>query len=259
MEIDEKTKNLRKLDILLKVLEEVPTKEEFINSFRKVIDFVLQIKQQFSDSISKTEEIFTKMMEKMETKSEKGIMERKKEMMDYCMSEMNKIYKEHEKIMVMMDKKMSEIKDGKDADEETMIEKINQNVLAKMTEQITAQKEEILKNLKENGLDISMIKGIKDLFKELFDEFKTTLPTVQGGRFFGGSAVHKFIDDETPSGTKDGVNTVFVLVKSPIGLKVFRGGARQRITEDFTLSNKTITFTVAPAAGEIILCDYRYF
>jgi hypothetical protein len=69
-----------------------------------------------------------------------------------------------------------------------------------------------------------------------------------------------FIDDETPTGTVNGVNTDFVLghAPSPVGsLKVFKGGTRMRLTEDYTFSGQMITFLIAPVVGEIILCDYR--
>jgi hypothetical protein len=69
------------------------------------------------------------------------------------------------------------------------------------------------------------------------------------------------MDDETPSGTVNGINAAFSLSKAPVdgSLKVYRGGARQRITEDYTHTNKTIVFTIPPVEGEVLLCDYRYF
>ncbi len=69
------------------------------------------------------------------------------------------------------------------------------------------------------------------------------------------------MDDETPVGTVNGVNTIFTCrrLPHPGSLKVYRGGARQRVTEDYTISEhgKKITFLTAPQVGEIILLDYR--
>ena len=104
----------------------------------------------------------------------------------------------------------------------------------------------------DERLDKSAIKGLEELLSEM--KFGSNAPQVFSG------ARTRFIDDETPTGTIDGANTIFVISKSPVAgsVKVFRGGARQRITEDYTLSNRTITFTIAPVTGEIILADYRY-
>ena len=69
-----------------------------------------------------------------------------------------------------------------------------------------------------------------------------------------------FVDNEIPSGTIDGTNTDFTIANIPVSgsLKVYRGGSRQKLTEDYTFSGITITFIIAPQDGEIILVDYRY-
>lgn len=110
-----------------------------------------------------------------------------------------------------------------------------------------------------SGDDRLKIEAIKDLREEL-DKLKSG-----AGRMFGGGFnlmamnIH-IIDDETPSGTINGVNKVFTLAHSPdpVGsVKVFLNGARQRVTEDYTISGNTITFTTAPLTGSILLVDYR--
>jgi hypothetical protein len=70
----------------------------------------------------------------------------------------------------------------------------------------------------------------------------------------------KFADDETPTGDVDGVNTDFVLTNTPkdSSLKVYVNGSRMRLTEDYTVVDKTITFITPPPSGSIILTDYRY-
>ena len=79
----------------------------------------------------------------------------------------------------------------------------------------------------------------------------------------GFSKIHlegHIIDDETPTGTINGVNTIFTLANTPnppASVKVYVNGARMRITEDYTLSGRTITFLIAPPTGSIILNDYR--
>lgn len=110
-------------------------------------------------------------------------------------------------------------------------------------------------------LKIEAIQKLREELDKIWEELKK-----KGGRaIFGGGfnysamSIH-IIDDETPSGTINGTNAVFTLANlpnPPSSVKVYRGGARQRITEDYTLSGATITFTIAPQVGEVILVDYR--
>lgn len=68
-----------------------------------------------------------------------------------------------------------------------------------------------------------------------------------------------FVDDEVPAGTKDGSNLTFTLAYTPISgsLKLFLGGAKLEITNDYSVSGKTITMVFAPESGETLLADYR--
>lgn len=113
----------------------------------------------------------------------------------------------------------------------------------------------------DNESEKLSIDAIKDLRKEL-DEIKKQKggTTIFGGGFnYSAMSLH-IVDDETPSGAINGSNTVFTLANVPSpasSLKVYLNGARQRITEDYTLSGGTITFTIAPPTGSILLADYR--
>lgn len=68
-----------------------------------------------------------------------------------------------------------------------------------------------------------------------------------------------FIDNETPSGVVDGVNTIFTLAQLPASgsLHLYKNGLRQRPTIDYTIVGQTITFVVAPDALANLLADYR--
>ena len=118
-------------------------------------------------------------------------------------------------------------------------------------------------------------KQIKDKLEKLIGEERLSWKAIEGleeeikkNRNFGGGGFSKiamdqhFIDDETPTGTVNGVNTDFVLSLKPsptTSLKVFVNGQKLKLTEDytFTASTNTITFNTAPPTGSIILCDYR--
>ena len=64
---------------------------------------------------------------------------------------------------------------------------------------------------------------------------------------------------EAPLGDINGSNRVFVLAHSPIedSETVTINTAVQIITADYTISDKTITFSVAPEVGDVISVTYE--
>ena len=149
-------------------------------------------------------------------------------------------------------------KDGASADEKKIIEKIIKSI-------------PIPKDGKDgkNGLDGKNGRSPKHEYK--YGQLRFENPDGTWGEWinlreyasFGGKTLHRggasFVDDETPSGTPNGVLTTFTLAKIPIdgSLKLFVNGARMRVTEDYTLSSQTITFITAPPTGSILIADYR--
>ena len=104
------------------------------------------------------------------------------------------------------------------------------------------------------------IQAIQDLAEELKRLEDRIYSSSKGGGGFSSIAMQsKFIDDETPTGTINGSNQTFYLSNAPIpsSVKVYLGGVRLRVTQDYTLSGRTLTFTNAPQVGEILLADYR--
>jgi len=71
-----------------------------------------------------------------------------------------------------------------------------------------------------------------------------------------------FVDQVTPTGATNGVNTTFTLSQAPspsASLTVFLNGLRMTLGVDYTLSGSTITFATAsvPQSGDILLCSFR--
>ena len=71
-----------------------------------------------------------------------------------------------------------------------------------------------------------------------------------------------FVDQETPTGATNGVNTTFTLSQTPspsASLTVFLNGLLMGAGVDYALSGSTITFLTAsvPQSGDILLCSYR--
>jgi hypothetical protein len=70
-----------------------------------------------------------------------------------------------------------------------------------------------------------------------------------------------FMNGITPTGTQDGVNTVFTLPVTPdpaSSLQLFYNGQYQTSGVDFTLSGSTITMSSAPAIGVPFIAYFQY-
>ena len=61
--------------------------------------------------------------------------------------------------------------------------------------------------------------------------------------------------------TPNGVRTTFTMVKAPKntnGVAIYQNRTRAHLTEDFTISGKTVTFLVAPLTGDLLIYDLTY-
>lgn len=79
----------------------------------------------------------------------------------------------------------------------------------------------------------------------------------------GGGGGPNFSDNETPSGTINGINTTFTLVFTPnpaASLELFRNGQLQQPGGDYNLSGNTIIFTdlTIPLPGDNLQAFYRH-
>lgn len=154
-------------------------------------------------------------------------------------------------------------KDGKDA-------KVNIPDIIKMVlERISKPKDgkdaefninDVVKNV------IVKIKELKDDDRISYNNLKETPQMYRSGRegFVGGDSNPSgggatFVDDETPDGLINGTNKEFTLSKVPVAgsLKVYVNGQRMDNAEDYILSNKTITLSIAPPTGSVLRVDYR--
>ncbi len=74
------------------------------------------------------------------------------------------------------------------------------------------------------------------------------------------AAIANFITRETPTGTVNGVNTIFTLANTPVvgSESVYLNGVQQDPggANDYTIAGATITFNVAPLTGEKIRVSY---
>ena len=266
MEIDEKNlQKIKKLQELLKMIDESLTRKEFTDAFQKVMDFILQIKAGNEGAITVMKEAHERMMSKMENDNTSSRAELKKQIMNYCEKEMAGIMKSHEKKMSEMDErideKMETIKSGKDADEE----KIVQDVLAQI--KLPEQKEIILDGPKElknkleslrggDRINIDAINGLDEEFKRL----KDILSGIPRARAMGRAKV-PITRAQNLTSQVDGVVSTFTL--DPDTTAVFGVFGTQfpvnfNAGTDWTFAGRTLTLVTAqvgvPQVGQTLWC-----
>lgn len=230
--------------VLVNVVNKSKAKSEQISEELKalILETVNKIEQKQELLLNKTENI---TLEKI-SKSEKTLLSKIKQL--------EKVVEELKAIEIH-DGKDGE--NGKDADEKAIVEKVEKD-LEEDLPKFGIQFRDGLEMLK-NGekLSIQAIENLSDILEELR---KLIGNKGRGGGGLSSMALNsKFIDDETPTGTINGSNAVFSLANSPVtgSVKVYVNGSRMRVTEDYTLVGRTITFTIAPPLTSIILIDYR--
>lgn len=89
-------------------------------------------------------------------------------------------------------------------------------------------------------------------------------PPVSGSKLLASYRTYSeinFIDNETPSGAINGINTVFTLSTMPVAGSehLYLNGMLQDsgMDYDYTITGTVIVFNIPPPTGSIILCSYR--
>ena len=258
--------NEEKLQRLFNLMDsDAITKETFVVEFKKVIDFVTKMKDKNSKSMQEFSALVKKVEAKLNGDNSNNLAGIKAEFAKQLANLSNK----HNEVVARLDKRISEITNGEngmDADEDIMIERLRNELpqVEDLKNDIPIMGQEIRNALEllqdEERLDQSAIKGLEEKFKEL-EEIIASRPLGGGGGGLSNIALQRhFIDDETPIGTLNGVNTIFTISKTPAtgSLKLYINGQRLRVTEDYTFTGKTITMLVAPESDEVLLCDFRF-
>jgi len=162
--------------------------------------------------------------------------------------------------MSEIDNKMMEVKDGKDADEEMIVEKVCGMIkiptIEELKDDLPKMSNEVRDALEilqgEERLDVSAIKGLEELISKN--------KVVGGGGFSKIAMDSKIVDPYIPTGLVNGINKDFVAIIIPnpaSSLKVYKDGQLQNLTTDYTVSKKTVTFNDAPLTDSIIKFEHR--
>jgi ElaB/YqjD/DUF883 family membrane-anchored ribosome-binding protein len=229
-----------------------------------VVKLVKKIEAKNIEDINAITKTLTAVVEKLKEDTGSNVEELKKQAMAYCEQETERLKKQHEQMMGMVEQKMAEVQnglDGKDADEERIIndviEKVQVPVLDKLGKSLPTLGIAIRDGLELlNGnerLDASAIKNLEEFLS------KRETRVVSGGFNYGAIDLH-FADPYTPTGLVDGINKDFELNNVPnpaSSLKVWCDGQKKQLATDYTLSGTTISFIDAPLIDTIIEVEHR--
>ena len=248
-----------KQELLASMLEESLTRSEFKELANKLIEVVKSVKDnnlKEIDSMKKAVDTYSGTISSTSDANFKGLKE-----------EIDGLVKNHTSMssnaiagkIKELDDKIATIKNGKDADETTIVDKVLELIkiptIEEIKDDLPIMGEEVRDSLEllkgDERIDASAIKGLKKLLEK---------PKTMGAGFNYGAVNIRMIDDETPAGLVNSSNKVYTtsLTPSPaVSLKLYLNGQRMKITEDYTLASKTITFLVAPLTNSILTVDYR--
>ena len=236
----------KRLEELAKAIDaEEITREEFLQAFKNIMEQILKLKDEILKNVDYKQNEERLKLDRLQQdfrQNAEGII---KDFFDRSQSKtkIDATLKKVDGKLVEMNKKMTAVKDGapglagQNADEGRIVG-------------------QVLKRIIIPKLDYTELEKLR----QEWEVFRTSRVMLGGGGFSKIHMEQKFIDDETPSGTVNGSNATFTLANvpnPPASVKVFVNGARMRVTDDYTLSSKTITFGTAPPSSSIILVDYR--
>ena len=262
-------KNMKQ-EILLNMLEDSMTKTEVLEIAEKLSKHVKKIEERNIQDVQEINKALNGVLSDLKNTTTNDIESLKKELRSTVLSEIQRANSEHGNKMSEVEEKLSRIRDGKDADEDSILERLSEMIKIPTIEELkddlpimgseVRDALELLPEEDENGedqrLDASAIKGLKEFFIELFGEQSS------GKTLSGGVQQPRFIDYEDLTGTKNGTNKVFTINLTPspaTSLKVYRNGQRLKLTTDYTVSGKTITLVTAqaPESDEELYAEYR--
>ena len=232
------------------------TKSEVLEILRSIAEPIIKAREDVLNAVSKLEEAHSGSVSKLKDGHSSSLSDVKAEVKKQLDNLVSKIQNKGLEI----DKKLGELRDGKDADEKKMVQDVLAQIkMPEIKEVILDDAFEIRNKLETLPEDERPI-WVKEL-QEQIDKLNKGLRLSGGsGGFNYNSLDIHLLDPYTPTGTIDGVNKDFTLRVTPspaISLKVYRGGQKQQLTTDYTLSGLVVSFVIAPRVGEIIEVEHR--
>lgn len=247
MTIEQNNRNLEKL--LGAMNTEAHTPKETLSYFKKIVDFAKKIEQDNIANLDKMSKAMTVALENLKGDNSKEFANLKGNIEGLTNGQIDVMGKSLRGKLTELDIRISQIKDGKDADEEKIIE----DVVGMLSyPEMPEIKDEIDKATKSLKKEIDNLKKKYDKLKGMIKGKKTGLRQV-----FGGAMPVKLLI-ETPSGTVNNTNKIFTTSWTPEYVTV--NGQAIYPDNGYTLTSAsgvpTVTFETAPATGSIIRSHY---
>ena len=234
------------------------TYEEFTDAFKKVLDFVKEIKRTNSLELGFLDTKYTEKVKEIKDNYGGDMEGLKSDAMKYMIDELAKVSE-------TIDNKMAEVKNGVDglnADVEEVARMASEMVVVPKIEEIEndlpklggsiASALELLPDGEK--LKVDAIEGLKELLEE------KRLGGKGGGGFSKMAWTQYIVDLYAPTGDINSVNKDFELSSLPspaTSLEVYLQGQLQDLTTCYTLSGTTLSFVDAPITGNTLKCKHR--
>ncbi len=249
--------NLDRLDkFLTRMDSETLTKEDFLNAFSKVADLVVNIQKDQGNAITKLEETYKMMIDRMQNDHSMTLADMKKQVdglfvkdrivkMESDHADMKKM---HEDMMNMADMKVKSLKNGKDG--MTGMRGLPGTLIS------AGQVRDKLEQLKnDDRLDKSAIRGLDEMESKIEKASK-----MERTRIFAGPNANA-VQVEDLTAQCNGSNKSFITpsYRIPLMLLGKQGPFVYSPTADYTLGNGKVTLTAAvdaPVTGQTLLFLY---
>lgn len=269
---------LQKLKEMMNLLNEGITKQDFLDNFKVVIDLIRKLQLTTKETMEKMDMQYRDVVLKIKNGADEGLIEMKEKLMKSCEIEIEKMVKEHEQMMVAMDRKIEAMKERLEEDlkpdTDAIAEEASLRALDTIAQQIPTL-EAVMQELPQaggairDGLELLededklKIEAIHNLRKEL-DEIKRMV----GGRMIGGGGavgLQNAFQIYDLSDSLDGVTKVFSVPAMTIkAITCSSNPFTMRKTIDWThdASANTVTFTsqisadTTLASGQTVLIFY---
>jgi len=256
---------LAKIKEFIELSKSSLTEEEFVSAFKKVIDYIKAMQAKNKAEMESLDSKYTEIVNSIKNNYGDDIAGMKQEAMDYCLTEIGKITKR-------VDAKMAEVKDGVDglSADVNEVARISSDLAITAIKPLIPTVDAIEADLPKLGapirdslellqgderLDKSAIKGLEEEFERL----REIRGRVLGGGGFSTIAMQQhFIYKEVPVDSGDHLTFTINHAPSPANsFRLVRSRAEQNVTEDYTLTGKTLVLTLAyDSTTESLFCDY---
>lgn len=256
----DKKPNMR--DLFQGMLDDHLGRQEFTDAFQKVVDLIKQLTERNQAEFSAIQETVQLLSQKLAQESSDTLASVQSETRASLQRELRAIQSSLDETVRSIDERVSQIKDGKDADEERIV----QDVLAQIPAWTPPDTAEDIRNKLEvlEGDERLKIEAIRDLREELDALKKRSNQTVYvgGGGGSGGRIVKSYdLSDQLDGSTKTFALPAFWRVIS-VHSSSFPNAFREGVDWTSDGAAMTITFTAEISAdttlaqGQTIIVVY---